>query len=114
MYIYSKSFNIKKYLSFYGQKKKLTTGGVDGERRGNPAVSCNGFLSIFETIQTLDRVANVVGCADEGAADEAEGGGPVVVEAKDLAIDESAGVADLDYPCQGSQHRQHHSDPEGR
>lgn len=65
----------------------LTTGAVDGVSAGDPAVGIHSLgRSLPLAVDTLDSVADVLCGGDESARQEAEGGGPAVVEAKDCAI----------------------------
>ena len=58
---------------------------------------------------TLDGIPYIFLSNDEGAAGEAEGGRPSVVEAEDVAVDWRVRIPDLGYAGQGTQNSEHHS-----
>lgn len=86
------------------EASETRSGRVDGESGQHPAVGRDGFGRLLEPVQTQDRIPYEVRRRDEDTGQEAEGGGPVVVEAEDLAVHVGVGIAHLHQACEGARY----------
>ncbi|MPC37300.1 hypothetical protein E2C01_030774 [Portunus trituberculatus] len=90
------------------RQTRLTIRGVDGEGGGDPAVGVDVLGSVIALLHALHGVPDVLLGNDQQPGHQAEGGAPLVVQARRHAVHHCAGVIHLGHRRQGTDHLQHH------